>query len=576
MYFLEKIKIDLAGKINKALGSDLVQASHFVYPPTFAKASAGKPDKKMGDLSLACFDIAKTIGKNPAEATGSLAEKIKSKKYKAVAAGPYLNFVVNPDIVVGGLKEIGKNKYGENKKGEKKKVMIEYSNANTHKEYHVGHLRNIAYGDSVNRILKANGYNAIPVSYINDFGIHVAKTLWFYKKHFNEDLKKKLIWNTDGELLGKLYALACVTIDNNPELKKEVGAVMKKIESRQGEEYELWKKTREWSIKQFDEIYKELGVKFNKPIFYESEVIDEGHEMVKKLLSRGILEKSLGATIADLGKYNLGILVVLRSDGTALYPVADIALAIKKFKDYNLDKSVYVVDIRQGQYFKQLFKLLELLGYKQEMMHLGYDFVKLPSGMMSSRTGNIITYELLKADMLAHTKEETKKRHEDWSEDKIEIVAQKIAFGAMKFEMIKVAKEQVITFDMEEAVRFDGFTSAYLQYTYARANSIIRKSGVRTGKYAVKNLKEAKEKNLIFKLLQYPEIIAKAGIKYDPSEIAKYLFETAQMFNDYYHSIQVLGAEEEVKKARLGLIVSTMNVLQNGLYLLGIDTVEEM
>ena len=234
------------------------------------------------------------------------------------------------------IKEIKKEKekYGENKIGKNKKVMVEYSNANTHKEYHVGHLRNICYGDAVNKILSANGYKSIPVSYINDFGIHTAKTLWAYEEFF----KDKKLPADKGGFLGQVYARAARELEKDETGKRLVAMIMKKIESRSGAEYELWKKTRKWSIAQFDKIYKELGVKFER-IFYESEVVEKGMDLVGKLYEKRILTKSDGAIIADLNKYGLGVLVFLRSDGTALYPVADLALAEEKFKKYKKRKN---------------------------------------------------------------------------------------------------------------------------------------------------------------------------------------------------------------------------------------------
>jgi arginyl-tRNA synthetase len=257
---------------------------------------------------------------------------------------------------------------------------------------------------------------------------------------------------------------------------------------------------------------------------------------------------------------------------------------VKKFKKYKLDESIYVVDIRQGQYFKQLFKVLELMGYKQKMIHLGYEFLKLPSGMMASRTGKVITFETFWEEAYRRASEETKKRHEDWPAKKIKQVAEKILIGAMKFEMVKVSRTAVITFDIEKALRFEGFTAAYVQYTGARIQSILRKSKVsaRGGSASggkIQNSKflvEIKEQNLIMKLAKYPEVVKAAGEKYEPSEIAKYLFELAQEFNDYYHEVPVLNAELETRAARLTLINAVSQVLGNGLNLLGIETMKEM
>jgi arginyl-tRNA synthetase len=584
MHTLDKVKQNIAKEINKALTKKLVQASNLIFPP----------NPEFGDLSLPCFDIGKKISKTPVETASWLVGRVESGEVfsSAKAVGPYLNFILNKNYLAEGvIKEITKEKgkYGESEIGKNKKIMIEYSNANTHKEYHVGHLRNICYGDAVNKILSANGYKSIPVSYINDFGIHVAKTLWNYEilmkklekkgekeKYLNEYKKKKEL----GEFLGKIYVDAVKKEKVDRNAKQLISVMMKKIESRKGAEYKLWEKTRKWSIEQFDKIYKELGVKFDH-IYYESEVIEKGMKEVSKLYKKGFLIKSDGAIIADLNKYDLGVLVFLRSDGTALYPVADLPLARKKIEKHRLDKSIYVVDIRQSLYFKQLFKVLELLGYKQDMIHLGHEFVKLPSGMMSSREGNIITYEELKTKLLEKALTETRKRHhKEWRTKKIEEVAKKIVNGAIKFEMVKVGAGQAITFDIDKSLKFEGYTAAYLQYTYARIQSIIRNSKLKTqnSKLQLKtqNLKELKECEIIMKLARYPDVVSKAGESYDPSEIAKYLFELARDFNDYYHSVPVLKAKKEIRDARLVLVNTVAQVIKNGLGLIGIKVVEEM
>lgn len=568
MYPLEKYKKYITKQVNEALGGKYIQASDLVFPP----------QADFGDLSLPCFQLAKQAKKSPAEIAGVLLRKIENKDIIAGVkiVGPYVNFIFNKNKlikdVLGQIDE-EKGKYGFSDKGKGKRIMIEYSNANTHKEYHVGHLRNLCFGDSVNRILSANGYKSIPVSYINDFGIHTAKTLWAYLKFYDQEELPE----NKGYFLGQVYVRSTSELDKNPNNKEEVGEIMKKIENRQGEEYELWKKTREWSIEQFAKIYKELGVKFDHT-FYENEFIEKGKDIVGELYEKRILKKSDGAIIADLEKYDLGILVLMRSDGTALYPVADLPLATHKIEKYKLDKSVYVVDVRQSLYFKQLFKLLELMGYKQEFVHLGYDFVKLPSGMMSSRSGNVITYEDLKMKMRERTEDETGERHEEWSEEKIEKVANTIANGAIKFEMLKVSANQVITFDVEKALRFEGYTAAYLQYTYARIKSIIRKAENEIEKFEnnPEKLSEPKEYELVMKLAKYSEVVERAGKEYNPSEIAKYLFELAQLFNDYYHCVPVLKSEDEIRQARLFLLLDISQVIANGLDLLGIEVLEEM
>lgn len=566
MYFLEQLKHELAQAINNILKQEVVTASLFAVPP----------DTAMGDLSLPCFGLAKELKLSPALIAEKIAEQLVLPVVKTVTiAGPYVNFQFSEQITEKIVKEILKKTthYGQTTLGKKKRVMLEYANGNTHKEYHVGHLRNIAFGDAVNRILAFNGYTSIPVSYINDFGIHVAKTLWHYIQ-----TKPAIPKNNKGYFLGNLYAEATAAIEAYPEKKKEVGEIMKAIESRAGDIYTLWKKTRQWSLDQFKEVNKELHVKF-VTTFYESDFIAEGLKVVQQLIKKGILIKSEGAIIANLEDYNLGVLVVIRSDGTALYPVADLALTDYKVKKYKLDTSLWVVDIRQGQYLHQLFKVLELSGLQAELAHLPYEFVKLPSGMMSSRSGNIIAYEDLKVEALKRTEIEIKKRHAEWSVSKIKKVAEVLAFGALKFEMVKVNGEKVITFDMDTALRFEGYTAAYVQYTYARIQSLVRKAKTRQAKLLrnviAKDLEVEqiinKEKNIALVLGRFSSIIMIAGQTYQPSEIARYLYELAQVFNEYYHAVPIVQ-----NKQRLALATAVGNVLKTGLDLLGVKVIEEM
>ncbi|MFA4999985.1 MAG: arginine--tRNA ligase [Patescibacteria group bacterium] len=565
--FLSDLKNEIRKKVN-SIEPNLGDRLDFSYPPS----------PEFGHLSASCFNIAKSLDSSPAEISQRFATELKIEPLEVRAVGPYVNFFLSPEYaaekVIKEVKKLGAA-YGANQGGGGKGVMIEYSNGNTHKEYHVGHLRNIAYGDAVSRLLAANGFKSIPVSYINDFGIHIAKTIWNWQRNPNYAERPE----PKGYLLGKCYTEASRELEKNPEAKEEVGKIMTEIESRCGESYEFWEESRQWSIDYFSSIYKELGVKFEH-IFYENEEIAAGLKLVQELLTKGILRKSEGAIIADLEKYGLGVLPIIRSDGTALYPVADLALASEKFKQYDLYESIYVVDVRQSLYFKQLFKILELMGYKQPLVHLSYDFVTLPEGMMASRTGNVITYQDLKDKLLEKLTAETKKRHIDWTDGRVAQVAGELALATMKFEMLKVGAEKIITFNLEEAAKFDGYTACYLEYSYARLKSIVRKEGFNLlslfGEPDWKKLTEKSENNLIIKLARYPEIVAAAGAKYNPSEIAKYLFELAQMSNDYYHGVNILKAAGPVRRARIILVKAVAQVLKNGLEILGIRALEEM
>lgn len=556
-------------KISRELG---LKKASFSYPP----------QASLGDLSLACFEIAKQVGQNPSvwaeEALVKLKKTNQLNKYinDIKTAGPYLNFYINPGYLAGkviGAIRLSKGRYGHNKTGRGEKIVLEYSNGNTHKEYHIGHLRNISYGAAITNLLAACSYQVVPVSYINDFGIHVAKTLWNWQKNKKYETSPE----DKGYLLGACYSEASHLLENTPDLKSEVLQIMKDIESRRGEAYHLWEETREWSIKYFDSIYKELGIRF-RHIFYENEYIDEGIKIVTRLLEAGILKKSEGAVIADLEKYNLSVLPVMRTGGTALYPVADLALMAEKNHRFHPKESIYIVDVRQGLYFKQLAKLAELSGYKNSIRHLGYDFVTLPDGMMSSRSGNIITYKELRDKIFEKLFTETASRHADWTKARIRQVAWSLTISTIKFEMLKVGADKTIVFNIDEALRFDGYTACYLQYGYVRLKSLIRKEPIsflfKSPDY--KLLTEEKEKALLIKLARYPEIVKISAEKYNPSELTKYLFELVQMFNDYYHEVNILKAEIKTKKVRLTLARAIARTLNNGFNILGLKVIEEM
>lgn len=568
MAVLEQIKKIIAQTLE-------MEIRDFIYPP----------QADLGDLSLPCFVLAKNLKRNPVLVAKDLADKYSqhselSQVVRAIkAVGAYLNFYLREEYLAFHLiQEINQqvNKFGQSKVGSKQAVMIEYSNGNTHKEYHVGHLRNICYGESVARLLSSSAYRVIPVSYINDFGIHVAKTLWFWHDYLRRigDSAKGL---DKGYLLGKCYSAASQKISDYEKAKNEVAEVMKVIESRQGKMYKLWQTSRRWSLDYFAKIYKELGIVF-QDTFYESELIDQGLKIVESLLTKGVLVKSQGAIVADLQSYDLGVLPIIRSDGTALYPVADLALALKKAKKYKLAESIYVVDLRQSLYFKQLFKILELMGDRNKRSHLVYDFVTLPGGMMASRTGNVITYQELKQEAWEKNKTEIKTRHADWSQKKIDQLALKLALSTIKFEMLKVSADKIITFDISEALRLNGYTAVYLQYSLVRIKSLIKKSGQKrlTLPSNWDDLVLEKEKNLLINMAKYPEVRELAATKRDPSEIAHYLFSLAQLLNDYYQSVNVLQAEVREKNWRLCLLQALGQILSNGLELLGIETLEEM
>jgi arginyl-tRNA synthetase len=520
---------------------------------------------KQGDLALACFAVAKLAAKSPVEIAQVIAESWQAMAgvSSVKADGPYVNFIIEPLALLKKVEAVAADE------GRDDEIMIEFANVNTHKEFHIGHLRNVAYGQAVTGLLNAVGYKAVPVSYVNDFGIHVAKTIWQLKSQPIEGASTV----DRGYQLGQAYVKAVARLNEDESLKLQVGQIMTEIEERHGENYALWQETRQWSIDYFKAIYHELGLAFADE-YYESELIDKGKQLVEELLAKGILVKSRGAVIADLEAEDLGVLVLVREDGTALYPVADLALAMTKFADRKLAQSLYVVDKRQSLYFKQLFAVLKKMGYEAPMIHLPYDFVTLPSGMMSSRAGNTVLFTDLYEECKRSLELETRARHADWSEDKIAEVVAKLAVSTLKFEMIKVSAEKIITFDVKEALRFEGYTAAYLQYSIARMNSLLAKAGEVS---AEPSLEELAERVLVVALAKYAETVSEAAAKHEPAILAQYLFEVAQRFNDFYQTCPILNLESESLKAgRLALVKQTRAVLTAGLAIFGIEVVSEM
>lgn len=544
------------------------------------------PSREFGDAALPVFEIAKSLKKSPAQIAKTLAQTISEKNHaefkKVEAAGGFINFTFAPDFVFNALfssiKEQGDN-YGSNISCEGQRVMIEFSGLNTHKEVHVGHLRNIFIGDSMVRLYRASGCFTIAADYTNDFGLHVAICLWalqkFHKGYAPPESEK-------GRWLGDVYAEGVRAIEENPEFKKAVDAVLNALEDRKSDWIEIFLETRNWSLERFHEIYSELGVRFDVS-FYESDIKDEGKEIVGELLERGVAKKSEGAVIVDLSEYGLDVLLVLKSDGTGIYATSDLALAHEKFRRFEIDKSIYITDVRQSFYFKQLFKTLELAGFRKKMEHIGYEFVRLPEGAISSRRGRVVIYEDFKKEIFSKAEYETKKRHPDWSDEKIKNTAQAIAFGAMRFDLLKHDPGKVVIFDISKAVSFDGFTAPYVQYTYARIMSMFRKNAMLSkhtagfgGIIDAEALKEEKERLLAVSLFNFPRVIESAKAAHNSSYICRYLFDLAKEFSGFYESCPVLSSEENLRDARLTLCGATGMVLKKGLNLLGISAIDEM
>ena len=541
------------------------------------------PQADMGDLAFACFGLAKALKTNPAQLAKDVAAKAKVGGLVAEtrAVGPYVNFSFDKkafatavlEEVFGRAEEFGSS--AEKKEG---RVMIEYGSPNTHKEIHVGHLRNFALGLSVERLLRAAGHDVVAVNYIGDVGAHVAKWLWYYDKVRKGDVPDAEPIGDDITHFGKIYTDATVLAESDEDkYKPEISAVLQALEKHDPSWEKLWKNTRDACLGQMDVIFKELCIDFERT-YLESEVEGPGKELVKDLMAKGIAkEGERGAIIVDLAEpEDLGVFLVLKSDGTALYSTKELALAGLKFKEFpGVTSSIHVVDMRQSLYFKQFFATLKRMGFEKAMTHLAYEFVTLKEGAMSSRKGNIVTYEDFRDEMTGMVASETRKRHEDWDDVKVKETSWAIAEGAMKFGMLKQDNDRPITFDMEAALSFDGFTGPYVQYGHARLSSILAKAEGETVSVCAA-ADDPKEFALLRLVADLPQTVADAASTFRPSILAQYLFDLAQASNDFYRDVPVLSAPPADRSRRLAIVAAARAAIANGLALLGIRAPEEM
>lgn len=540
---------------------DIKQAKEFLEIP---------PDPKLGDFSLPCFKLSKN-SKKFAEKISSTIRIPKNSIVKEIKTmGPFINFYLD-------RKKFARFVLTEkrNISNKKQKIMIEYSNPNPLKGFHVGHLRNTVLGASYCRILEKTGYKIIRANYYNDTGSHVSKTIWAYNKFFKK--KEKKVKNK-GEWVGKIYSEAVLKLKENSKYEEEVLEIQKKIDSKDRKVLSILDKLKEWSIEEFNRIYKELNAEFDY-IYYDKDFIVSGKKIVKELEKKNLIEYENGAPIINLEKYNLGKKPLLRSDGTALYITKDLSMAKKRFEKFKLDKSIYVVATEQDYYFKQMFKILELLGFDKtkKLHHLSYELV-LDEKMkkFSSRLGTAPLYSLLETKAKEKSLKEVKKRNPKLSEKKQKEISDKIAVSAMIYMMLKKSNKKRIPFDLNNALSYEGETGPYLQYALVRAKKILKKSKIKPSYENLEQLVSEPEYFLIKKLSVFNEVIEKASEAYSPHIVANYAYDLAKAFSNFYEKCPVTKSKKSLHVARLVLIKAFIDTLKESLSLLGMVEVDVM
>lgn len=568
-----------------------------------------------GNLTLVTFPLLKTSHKKPEDTAQDLGEYLK-KNCKAVAdfnvVKGFLNLVIAQAAWTGLLNDINADeKFGEKRvTDESPLVMIEYSSPNTNKPLHLGHVRNNLLGWSLAQIMEANGNKVVKTNIVNDRGIHICKSMlaWLkwgngitpeqagkkgdhligdfyvlFDKHYKEECKQL---QEQYEKEGMTAEEAKEKAEHEAPLIKEAHDMLVKWEANDPEIRALWEKMNNWVYAGFDETYKALGVGFDK-IYYESNTYLVGKKKVEEGLAKGLfIRKEDNSVWADLTDEGLDQKLLLRKDGTSVYMTQDIGTAEMRFNDFPIDKMIYVVGNEQNYHFQVLSILLDRLGFKwgKDLVHFSYGMVELPNGKMKSREGTVVDADDLVASMIENAKslsEDKVNKLEGITEEEKNEIARIVGMGALKYFILKVDARKNMLFNPEESIDFNGNTGPFIQYTYARIRSILRKAEAQNITLPASLNDDAplndKEIALIQKLNDFGAAVAQAGIDYSPSGIANYCYELTKEFNQFYHDYSILNADTEAEKiTRLMIAKNVAKVIKNGMALLGIEVPERM
>ena len=556
-----------------------------------------------GNLTLVVFPFLKISKKNPEQTAQEIGQYL-ADHCEAVAGfnvvKGFLNLVIAPAAWLALLNDINANEhYGERQANENSPlVMIEYSSPNTNKPLHLGHVRNNLLGWSLAQIMQANGNRVVKTNIVNDRGIHICKSMlaWLkygngetpetsgkkgdhligdyyvaFDKHYREEVKQLVESGMDEE-----------QAKQEAPLIKEAHEMLVKWENNDPEVRALWQKMNNWVYAGFDETYKKMGVSFDK-IYYESQTYLKGKAKVEEGLAKGLFERHADNSVwADLTNEGLDQKLLLRSDGTSVYMTQDIGTAEMRFQDYPIDKMIYVVGNEQNYHFQVLSILLDRLGFKwgKELVHFSYGMVELPNGKMKSREGTVVDADDLMALMVSDAKKTSEElgKFDDMSEDERNEIARIVGLGALKYFILKADARKNMLFNPEESIDFNGNTGPFIQYTYARICSILRKAGEQGASEApLTAVLSDKETELIQKMSEYGAAVEQAGKDYSPSGIANYCYELTKVFNQFYHDYSILNeADEQKKLVRLVIARNVAKVIRNGMALLGIEVPERM
>ncbi|HII38969.1 TPA: arginine--tRNA ligase [Candidatus Micrarchaeota archaeon] len=550
-----------------------------------ALASVERPrQREQGDLAFACFAAAKELSRNSKELAEKMAAEITPRLgeefARCEAVNGFVNFFFSEGLLDSAVSEALKQgpKYGSGTEGNGKTVTIDYSSPNVGKPLHVGHIRSTILGDSIKRLLRLRGYNAIGSNYLCEAGTQVAMLLVGLRKYGATNIR-------DEKELVDYYVRINKEIEGNPELKEEVRTALEGMEDGDAQVEKELKRVRELSLAPLEKNYELLGVSFEEEIF-DSSLSLPAKAAAAEAVKKGIAFKDKnGETVADLEHYGLPNLVILRSNGTTLYSTRDLALADWRWKKHGFDKCIYVTGSDQNAHFRQFFKILEILGrpYSKRLQHVGYGLISLPEGKFSTRKGRIVFLSDLlddatqeaKNEILARRQKTEERTGEEYSEKEMNKAAAAVGVGATKFAFLRVGADKNIVFDTKRVVSFEGDTGAYVQYTLVRCRNILHKAGEL--KPALKGGMQEEERRLARTLADYPLTMKAAARSLAPHSVCDYLLKLCADFSSFYESCPVLKAEtKQAAVRRLALVKTTATVLENGLEILGIVAPKKM
>lgn len=557
-----------------------------------------------GDLTVVVFPFTRFSKKSPEETAKQLGDYLRGhideiKDYNIVKG--FLNIEISPAYWLSVLNEVALDaKYGYNRKKSGCSYMIEYSSPNTNKPLHLGHIRNNLLGWSVSEIQKANGHDVKMVNLVNDRGIHICKSMIAWKKYAEgatpestgmkgDHLVGKYYVRFDQEYKAEIKKLMAGGMDEeeakkNAPILAEAQEMLRKWEAGDEETLSLWRTMNDWVLKGFDETYKVMGVGFDK-VYFESQTYKKGRDIVLKGLADGVLyRKDTGSVWADLTEDGLDHKLLLRDDGTSVYMTQDIGTAYDRFNEFKIDEMIYVVGNEQNYHFQVLSLVCQKLGFgwADKIRHLSYGMVELPEGKMKSREGTVVDADDLMAEMINTARETSKElgKLEGYTEEEAEEVYRKVALGALKYFILKVDPKKTMMFNPKESIDFNGNTGPFIQYTYARIKSILRKAveaGVNISAVDTQIAISEKEQDLIKSIAKLPAVVKEAGENYSPALLGNYAYDLAKEFNQFYHDFSILKEENTaLKNFRLLLAKECSEAIKNSMGMLGIEMPERM